>query len=295
MPSPKNHIYRLVLVLIVAGAGFVGLKRLATPDSWDYQAWFRRDALPQLQQQAVLYGGNPSCGSSTCHQSLVNHQDKLAQLQGAAHDGLACEGCHGPLAEHARDDRKVADAQVDRDNGLCLSCHGRLLGRLHKVAEFDPAFNPMHKMMETARTTRCGNCHNPHAPAPKRRAAGATETAVAVAHSSPDGDELSCQGGGCHQSVDSHRLRFEQLQGAVHKDLSCETCHGAMASHAAAGAKIADAPIRRDSSLCLMCHGGTPRPDQPVRQFDPEFKIHQAAKVTRETPCTNCHNPHAPK
>lgn len=294
MHSPRSHIYRLLLLLLVGAAGFVGLKTLATPDSWDPQAWFRRDAIPELQQQAARYGGNPSCSSATCHQSLVNHEDKLSQLQDAVHEGLACEGCHGPLAEHVQAGRKVADAQIDRDNGLCLSCHGTRLGRAQKIAVFDPSFNSMHKMMESAQTTRCGNCHNPHAPAPKKRVAAEPPLPVAQA-TEADGAPMSCQGGGCHQAVDSHRLRLEQLRGAVHKELSCESCHGSMASHAADGAKIADAPIRRDSGLCLMCHGGTPGPEQPVRQFDPAFQIHQAAKVTRETPCTHCHNPHAPK
>lgn len=293
MVSPRSHIYRLGLVLVMALLAFIGIKRLATPGSWDYTAWYRRDALPQLQQQAALYGGNASCVASSCHHTVVNHEAKLSMLHEAAHDGLSCEGCHGPLAQHVSDGRKVADAWVNRDNDLCLGCHGPLLGRAHKVAQFDPNVNKMHEMIEAEQTTRCGNCHNPHAPAPKK---AVVQTAPPAAQSAAaNGGELTCQGGGCHQPMDNHRMHAEQLQGAVHKVLGCETCHGAMASHAAEGRKLADAQIRRDSGLCLMCHGGEPQPDQPVKQFDPHFRIHQVAKVTRETACISCHNPHAPK
>jgi hypothetical protein len=284
----------MVLVVVLVLVGFVGVKRLATPESWDYAAWYRRDALPQLQQEAALYGGNASCVSSSCHELILNHEAKSLMLHQAAHDGLSCEGCHGPFAGHVRDGGKVADAWVNRDNDLCLSCHGALLGRAQKVAQFDRSNNKMHERMAADQTTRCGNCHDPHAPAPKKVAAQPSQPAPPAGQAAPQG-ELTCQGGGCHQPMDDHRMRSEQLQGAVHKVLGCETCHGAMASHASEGRKLADAQIRRDSGLCLMCHGGEPQPDQPVKQFDPEFRIHQVAKVTRETACISCHNPHAPK
>ncbi len=296
MVSPRSHIYRLVLVLLLVLVGFLGVKRLATPQGWDYEAWFRRDALPQLQQQPALFGGNASCVDSSCHEPSPSHEAKRSMLRQAVHDGLACEGCHGPVGAHVQDGRKLAEARVDRDNDLCLRCHRAMLGRAQKVAQFDRSNNKMHEMMAQDQTTRCGNCHDPHAPAPKKVAAQPTPQAeqAGAGSTAPQG-ELTCEGGGCHEPVDSHHARTEQLHGAVHKVLGCETCHGSMASHAAQGRKQADAQVRRDSGLCLMCHGGEPGPDQAVKQFDPEFQIHQAAGVTRETACITCHNPHAPR
>jgi hypothetical protein len=289
-PSPYSHIIRLTLVLAAALAAFLALKDFATPKSWDHDASYRLDATTDLQQQPALYGGNASCRDSACHGLEKDHEAKWSLLQSAVHETLACEGCHGALGKHVQDGAKVADAFIERDNTLCLRCHARLLGRDSKVAQFRPTTG-VHKMAGVTQTTRCSNCHDAHAPAAKPE----PEPAAQAEAEEPAAAPMSCDGGGCHEPPPGHGERAEQLPSAVHRVLTCEVCHGALEAHAQAGAKVADATLERGSGLCLRCHGGPPKPGQAVKQFDPEFAVHKAAHVTRETACRTCHNPHAPK
>jgi hypothetical protein len=162
-PSPRAHVYRLLLVLVLALGAFFGLKRFAVPESWDSANWYRRDALALLGQQPTVYGGNASCASSRCHDPRENHDAHLEMLAGAVHKGLACESCHGSLARHVEGDQVVGPAHLERTSETCLRCHRNVLGREGKLGTFDPEF-PIHKVMKVSQSTYCGNCHNPHAP-----------------------------------------------------------------------------------------------------------------------------------
>lgn len=161
-PSPRSHIYRLTIILVIALTAFLLLKDLAVPASWDATAWYRTDALTDLQQQPARFGGNESCRGSQCHEPKANHQARLDELQNSVHKTLACETCHGPLIDHAQGEHKVGDAHLARGK-LCLRCHGALLGRAEKVAQFSPEF-PIHKMMQVTEEKPCIDCHSPHAP-----------------------------------------------------------------------------------------------------------------------------------
>jgi len=203
-PSPRSHVYRLVLVLAVGVGGFLLVKDFFKPDSWDDQAWYRRDALPRLQQQAPLFGGNESCQSAACHaRPEKDHDEKFGLLGDAIHDGLACEGCHGPVGEHARDGQKLADARIIRDSSLCLRCHDQRMGRAQKVAQFSETFQK-HERKKVTRESECIECHDPHAPADKKEviaAAGAdplanAEAAATTAPPSVEGLANTCNS--CH-------------------------------------------------------------------------------------------------
>jgi len=161
-PSPRSHIYRLVIILTVTLTAFFLLKDFAMPKSWDVEAWYRTDALTDLQQQPVRFGGNESCRGSQCHEPKENHQARFDELAGSVHKNLACETCHGPLTDHAQGQHKVGDAHLARGK-LCLRCHGTLLGREGKIAQFSSEFE-MHKMMQVTEEKPCIDCHSPHAP-----------------------------------------------------------------------------------------------------------------------------------
>lgn len=161
-PSPRSHIYRLVIILAVALTAFFLLKDFTIPASWDVNAWYRTDALTDLQQQQSHFGGNESCRGSQCHEPKENHQARLTDLQNSVHKNLACETCHGPLVDHAQGKHKIGDAHLARGK-LCLRCHGVLLGREGKIAQFSSEFE-IHKMMQVTEEKPCIDCHNPHAP-----------------------------------------------------------------------------------------------------------------------------------
>jgi predicted CXXCH cytochrome family protein len=190
-PSPRSHVYRLLLVMGIGLVGFVFLKGYLVPESWDYEAWYRTDALPLLAQQASVYGGNESCHTAGCHsQPEKDHEEKHGLLKEATHDGLACEGCHGPLGAHASAGKKVAGATVVEDSSLCLRCHDALLGRARKVTAFDP-MSKRHKPKKVTRETDCVKCHDPHSP--KEKADEPTQ--ADASESAQDAADQPAQGG----------------------------------------------------------------------------------------------------
>jgi hypothetical protein len=79
-PSPRTHLYRLGIVLIVGFVGFVGIVALAAPASWNYEIanWYRTDALEELKAQPMVYGGIEEISSSkrneacqSCHKEVI--------------------------------------------------------------------------------------------------------------------------------------------------------------------------------------------------------------------------------
>ncbi len=165
-PSPRAHIYRMILALIVFVAAFIGIRALAIPDSWDSERWYRTDSLGELQSLPLRYGGNESCDTAGCHDpedATARHQEKLASLALGPHQGLACEVCHGPVAEHVKDGKKVNAAKVTVANDLCMSCHQKLIGRPEQFAQFSETLI-YHKLLNVRERSLCRACHDPHEP-----------------------------------------------------------------------------------------------------------------------------------
>ncbi|MGB7933756.1 MAG: hypothetical protein WCH04_16320 [Gammaproteobacteria bacterium] len=164
-PSPRSHIYRMVIVLVVIMAGFVALKSLAIPDSWNNELFYRVDSLDELKLLPMRISGNAECAGSGCHeqQQLDKHKEHLAALSRGNHSGLACENCHGPMSVHVREGRRVAPALINLENTLCLGCHAPLLSRPKGFPQFD-ADNTGHSYFDVEITTPCRNCHDPHEP-----------------------------------------------------------------------------------------------------------------------------------
>ncbi len=74
---------------------------------------------------------------------------------------------------------------------------------------------------------------------------------------------------------------------ARHATVSCESCHGALAAHAAG-----DEPLKptrpNGKTLCVSCHLASP--SKPVA-----FPQIVVADHAGDNACIECHNPHAPK
>ncbi|MFV1994046.1 MAG: multiheme c-type cytochrome [Verrucomicrobiales bacterium] len=114
---------RLAGILIVGFVAFVFFRNAMIPESWDPSRSFRQAALADIAALPSIHGGNASCVN--CHQDEdETHQDSMDELEGGAHNSLSCESCHGPLAHHVADDRKIADARIDYSRLLCINCHG---------------------------------------------------------------------------------------------------------------------------------------------------------------------------
>ncbi len=163
--SPRAHIYRLILVLVLVAVGFLVVQGFAIPTSWDSQNWYRKDALTELQELPLRFGGNESCASGNCHDGAkpVRHQIRIDTLSNGTHQGLACEGCHGPLSDHVQGGRKVNIARLDFTNDLCLRCHQELVSRPQDFAHFSETFL-YHQLLDVKITKPCRACHDPHEP-----------------------------------------------------------------------------------------------------------------------------------
>lgn len=156
-PSPKAHLVRLAAVLCLALVGFLFIKALLTPDSWNYEDWYRGDALTLNASYDVVYGGNASC--ETCH------EDVNAEMAEFKHQALSCESCHGPLGDHAKDGAKFADAFVDDETTWqCLNCHEERVNKPEAFPQFRKTTNEDHRDMDAEML--CIACHTPHDPVP---------------------------------------------------------------------------------------------------------------------------------
>lgn len=155
-PSPLSHLYRLGILAIICVVGFLVIRDVATPSSWNYDVWYRADTLKEAENQPLVHGGNESCRA--CHDNTVA---KVAKLK---HKRLSCEGCHGALADHVRNDEKIADALMVRDSTWqCLNCHGELISKPPGFPQFTDEVNK-HKEVEQGAV--CLKCHDAHDPTP---------------------------------------------------------------------------------------------------------------------------------
>jgi len=154
-PSPRSHLYRLLIILLVCAFGLIGLKSLAMPASWNYVVWYRGDNQEDMKKLQLVHGGNDSCQS--CHEE--EHENVLE----FEHKTLNCESCHGPLTDHVEGDKKIADAIVmDESNWQCLNCHSELISRPKDFPQFTSKVRRHEAKREK---TPCIKCHDAHDPA----------------------------------------------------------------------------------------------------------------------------------
>lgn len=151
-----SHLYRLGTLFLVFIVAFLVIKQLATPSSWNYEVWYRGDSLTEVGKLPMSHGGNDSC--QTCHADVVKKVKKLK------HKTLSCEGCHGPLATHVSNGKKIADAKViNQSRSQCLNCHD---GLITKPKGF-PQFTDQVKKHTTLKEGEvCLKCHDAHDPTP---------------------------------------------------------------------------------------------------------------------------------
>ena len=95
------------------------------------------------------------------------------------------------------------------------------------------------------------------------------------------GGRASCGEADCHEDVTA------ALATDSHARVGCESCHGALAAHAA-DPEIAKAATLDELDLCSRCHALNPaRPEGYTQQVDIEPHRDGAA-------CSECHDAHEP-
>lgn len=102
----------------------------------------------------------------------------------------------------------------------------------------------------------------------------------------PENMERSPAFAGRQACAGCHDERVTELAAGKHATISCENCHGPLASHAAdPTAKAATKPDFK--GLCERCHAANVARPKGHPQVEPEAH-------SQGSPCHDCHSPHAP-
>lgn len=142
-----EHLLRLA-ALFVVGLLVFGVARAAlVPEDFGKYGHYRAGAIDDVRARPVHYAGQAACAE--CHDEVV------ATRAAARHTAIACESCHGPLAQHASAPDTVKPARPDA-RPLCVRCHAAKTGK--------PKRYPSVDIQEHAGGETCLSCHKPHDP-----------------------------------------------------------------------------------------------------------------------------------
>lgn len=142
-----EHLFRLMLVMVVALVGFLVLRAAVIPKTFGQYGHFRGAALAEIASRPPAYAGHAVC--EDCH------VDVLEKKKVGRHAHVACEACHGPQAKHAADPASVQPAKLDTAV-LCARCH--------EANSAKPGFMPQVNTADHANGIACDTCHQPHNP-----------------------------------------------------------------------------------------------------------------------------------
>jgi hypothetical protein len=148
-----RHVFRVLLVLVVAMVALVLGRSLAVPRSYGLHGSYRFDNVAeQASARPPLHGGAASCAAC--------HAERAKAHGGGAHAKVSCEICHEPLGRHVKEGARFAAMRVDRGVALCARCHRKIDGR---PAAFPQVVLDQH-VKGGARGDACLECHDPHSP-----------------------------------------------------------------------------------------------------------------------------------
>ena len=141
-----EHLLRLAALFAAAVVVFLALRWALVPADYGLQGAYRLGAIAQNQAQPISYAGQVAC--------VECHTDVADTRTGNAHEKVACESCHGPLASHAADPSVAAQRPDPR--ATCAICHVPNAG---KPTGFKTVVFADH-----ADEGPCTACHPAHAP-----------------------------------------------------------------------------------------------------------------------------------
>ena len=143
-----GHLLRLAAVFAAGVMLFLIVRGLLVPRSFGQYGHYRGNAIGEVAALPVSYAGHQVCEG--CHTEVLEVKSK------GVHKGVACESCHGPLANHAEDPTSVQPAKLDTGR-LCVRCHEENLAK--------PKSFPQVASKEHSEGAACDSCHQPHSPA----------------------------------------------------------------------------------------------------------------------------------
>jgi uncharacterized CHY-type Zn-finger protein len=151
MPSrwkDAAHLIRPAVVFLAGLLLFFLLRGAVVPPSFGRYGHYRAGALDEIRQKPIKFAGKEVCGGC--------HVDEMATHDKGKHRTVACEACHGPLANHADDPTTVKPVLPDT-SVLCARCH--------EADTAKPAWFKQVVTREHSGGVACNACHQPHSPA----------------------------------------------------------------------------------------------------------------------------------
>ena len=142
-----NHLIRPALVLLAGLALFLIVRHAVIPKAFGQYGHYRPGALDLVRQHPIAYAGRDTC--------VLCHDDQAKVHDAGKHAHVACEACHGPLAQHA-DDPTAHIPQLPDVANLCRRCHERDAAK--------PKSFPQVASVGHSSGMACNTCHRPHNP-----------------------------------------------------------------------------------------------------------------------------------
>lgn len=146
-PRHYDHVIRVFGLFVCGFTLFIVVRYFLVPADFGVYGFYRAGALDDARARTPLYAGSGVCGD--CHPDVVKARE------GARHEKVNCEACHGPLAKHATGDVTAKPSALN-PRLLCLTCHTSQAGL--------PKGFPSVVAKDHAGDSACTDCHRPHNP-----------------------------------------------------------------------------------------------------------------------------------
>ena len=141
------HLIRPALVLLAALAIFLVVRSAIIPKAFGKYGHYRPGALELVRSHPIAFAGQDTC--------VMCHDEQATARAAGKHAHVACEACHGPLAQHA-DDPTAHVPKLPDVADLCRRCHEKDAAK--------PANFPQVATAEHSGGMACNSCHQPHNP-----------------------------------------------------------------------------------------------------------------------------------
>ncbi len=141
------HLIRPALVLLAGLGLFLVVRGAIIPKDFGKYGHYRPGALAMIRERPISYAGHDTCA--------MCHEDEAKTKAEGKHAHVACEACHGPLAQHASDPGSVIP-KLPEVATLCRRCHEKDAAK--------PKNFPQVVTAEHSGGMSCKDCHKPHSP-----------------------------------------------------------------------------------------------------------------------------------
>ena len=232
-----QQVKRLVVIFALMIASLVLARIFLVPPTFGKLGHYRSAAIDSVLTQPIHYAGQQVCVD--CHDDIVEIKEE------SRHATVACEVCHGPVAEHA-DDPDTQLPPAPRERSYCPLCHGYNPSRPTGFPQIDPiTHNPVKA---------CISCHDPHQPVPPNvpEECGACHGEISRTKAVSHHAQVPCIQ--CHETREGHKVNPRLVRPSKPRSRAlCGECH-AKGSDASREIPRVSISTHGNGYVCWQCH-----------------------------------------